>query len=179
MKSSILTILACSFTISPAGAARTLSGVVKGADGTIIMVGAVTASRQAGGAVTRLERTSASAAIRPDGSFTLPPLALWRVPDLRPLARNRMAEFLRMGWQRDHRLSHANPSLRPGFHRAYERRFGHSAGERRGATACGARRKDAGGPPADRRRRGFTEFQSSGRRIARCRGKKLSGPHTV
>ena len=75
MKYSILMLLACTFSIVPVSAAGSISGVAKGADGTIITVGAVTASRQAGGARTRLEMTSASAAIRPDGSFTLPPLA--------------------------------------------------------------------------------------------------------
>lgn len=73
MKYAILT-LACLVAFASPAVAGSISGVVKGADGSIVTAGLVTASRQPGGMTPRLGKTSAGAPILPDGAFHLPPL---------------------------------------------------------------------------------------------------------
>lgn len=58
-----------------AARAATISGTVKGADGSVITAGVLTASRQSGGVTSRSAHISGGAPILPDGVFHLPPLA--------------------------------------------------------------------------------------------------------
>lgn len=73
MKLTILTF-ACALMLVRTSAAELIGGIVKGADGSTITTGQVSASREADSLRLKLGRTSASAAIRPDGTFQLPEL---------------------------------------------------------------------------------------------------------
>jgi hypothetical protein len=65
---------ATSLMVPCAGVAGSISGTVKGADGSSVTGGVVTAHFGTGAVTSRFGRTSVSVAIRPDGTFQLAPL---------------------------------------------------------------------------------------------------------
>jgi hypothetical protein len=70
----VSTALSSAQVLRPVAAMGIISGTVKGADGSPITSGLVSASRTTNTANSRLRRTSAAGAIAPDGSFQLPPV---------------------------------------------------------------------------------------------------------